>query len=241
MRGLLLLCLLAAGCAFTKAVGPYTPPVAAARNTAEAERLTREAADLIANDPAHAEALLREALTADLFHGPAHNNLGVVFLEQGELYEAAGEFEWARKLMPGHPDPRVNLALALDRAGRVDEAFESYEAALDVYPGYLPAVQGLARLVVRSRRQDSRTESWLDQVALEGETAEWRDWARGELARRYLQCIDSYPYLLHVSASLPQLGQRAVNCLSEAGLYEPFPAFNLGYATSTTAHLQHAS
>jgi hypothetical protein len=50
-----------------------------------------------------------EALSADLFFGLAHNNLGVLYLKEDKLYEAANEFEWARKLMPGHPDPRMNL------------------------------------------------------------------------------------------------------------------------------------
>jgi Flp pilus assembly protein TadD len=52
------------------------------------------------SEPEKAERLLREALTADLWHGPAHNDLGVIHLRRNELYEAASEFEWARKLMP---------------------------------------------------------------------------------------------------------------------------------------------
>ncbi len=40
-----------------------------------------------------------------------------MFLGQRKLYEAANEFEWAKKLLPGHPDPRVNLARTLEEAG----------------------------------------------------------------------------------------------------------------------------
>src|SRR5258706_15322252 len=75
------------------AIGPYNPPTEAARDTTKAEKLNREAADLIASDATKAEQLLREALTADIFFGPAHNNLGVLFLNQRKLYEAASEFE----------------------------------------------------------------------------------------------------------------------------------------------------
>ena len=78
----------------------------------------------------------------------------MVFLKQGRQYEAANEFEWARKLMPGHPDPRVNLAMTLEKAGKVEDALASYGAALEVYAGYLPAVQGMARLTVKA---DGRT------------------------------------------------------------------------------------
>jgi Tfp pilus assembly protein PilF len=164
-------------------VGPYTAPSEAARDTAKAEKLNREAADLLATDPARAEEMLRQALTADLFHGPAHNNLGVVYLGQQKLYEAAGEFEWAKKLMPGHPDPRVNLGLVMEAAGRNDEAMASYEAALEVWPGYLPAIQGAASLALRSgKRDDARLSGWLDEVALRGDEG-WREWARSRATR----------------------------------------------------------
>ena len=63
---------------------------------------------------------------------------------------AANEFEWARKLMPGHPDPRVNLAMTLEMAGKVVEELASYGAALKVYPDYPPAVQGIASLTLRA-------------------------------------------------------------------------------------------
>ena len=162
---------------------PYAPLSEATRSTARAEALNREAADLMETEAAKAERLLREALTADLFHGPAHNNLGVLFLEQGKLYEAAGEFEWAKKLMPGHPDPRVNLALTLERAGRIDEAFAGYESALEVWPDYLPAIQGLASLTVRTGRQDARLARWLDAIAMRAESVHWREWARARSQR----------------------------------------------------------
>jgi tetratricopeptide (TPR) repeat protein len=131
-------------------------------------------------DLAGAERLLREALAADLFFGPAHNNLGVLFLKQGKRYEAANEFEWAKKLMPAHPDPRVNLAMTLEEAGRVDDAIASYTAALEVYPGYLPAVQGIARVSVRAGREDDRLRGWLDSIVLQSREDAWREWARRE-------------------------------------------------------------
>lgn len=158
---------------------PYQPPVESARNTVRAEELSREAARLIGSDPGHAEQLLRQALAADLFYDPAHNNLGVVYLERGMLYEAANEFEWARKLMAGHPDPRVNLAITLDRAGRGDEAVAAFESALQVQPGYLPAVQGVALLTVKAGRDDERLEGWLEEIAMRA-NGSWDTWARAE-------------------------------------------------------------
>ena len=169
---------LSVACSSPRAAGPYATVAAGARHTARAEQLSRQAADLMETDLAGAERLLREALSADLFFGPAHNNLGVVFLKQGKRYEAAAEFEWARKLMPGHPDPRVNLAMTLEDAGKADEALASYSAALEVYAGYLPAVQGVARLLVRSGKHDERLEGWLQVVAERSDDPAWRSWAQ---------------------------------------------------------------
>ena len=157
--------------------GPYTPITETSRNTAEAERLNREAIEVIETDPEQAERLLREALTADLWHGPSHNSLGVLALNKGSYYEAANEFEWARKLMPGHPDPRMNLALTLERAGRFEEALAEYDSALDVHPSHLPTMQAIARLQLRRNLADDRTANLLSDIALRGEP-EWRDWAR---------------------------------------------------------------
>ncbi len=177
VAGLVLAALLG-GCASTGGPdGPYTTPTEASRSTAEAERLNRQAADMLSTHPAKAEELLRAALTADLFFGPAHNNLGVVYLKQKKLYEAANEFEWARKLMPGHPDPRVNLALALETAGRTGEALASYSSALEVWPNYLPALEGIASLTLRAGdRRDPRLAAWLSEISLRGEPA-WSSWA----------------------------------------------------------------
>jgi Tfp pilus assembly protein PilF len=169
------------GCDSAPTGAPYEPQWESSRSPIEAERLTLKAADYIGIDDEKAEKLLRRALTADLYHGPAHNNLGVVYLNQGKLYEAANEFEWARKLMPGHPDPRMNLALTLERAGRINQALATYETALEVYPGHIPTMQAFTRLQIRSKRTDDRTREYLEEIAFRGESETWREWARRTL------------------------------------------------------------
>ena len=83
--------------------------------------------------------------------------------------------------MSGHPDPKVNLALTLERAGRADDAITEYTAALEVYSGYLPAIQGLARATVVRGGDDSRLNAWLERIAMEGESDKWREWVRERL------------------------------------------------------------
>lgn len=189
MRGLLRLLIITgltlgvASCKTASPQGPYAPMSSQARNPLKAQELTLKAADLVFTDPHAAEQLLREALTADLHYGPAHNNLGVIYLERGMLYEASCEFEWARKLLPGHPDPRMNLAMTLERAGRIDDAIAAYNAALEVYTDHLPTQQALVRCQLRHGHADERTHGLLERVALCGDTEEWRIWARQQLTR----------------------------------------------------------
>ncbi|MBX3378384.1 MAG: hypothetical protein KF678_15425 [Phycisphaeraceae bacterium] len=175
-----LLALILVTSACTRSLGPYTPSTEAGRDSLKAQKLTQLAVK--ESDPAKAEALLREALTADLYHGPAHNNLGVIMLGRGDLYSAASEFEWAKKLMPGHPDPRMNLALTMEKAGRSEEALTAYTSALEAYEGHIPSIQALARLRTRMGRNDDQTRSLLAEIALKGETELWRTWARARLA-----------------------------------------------------------
>lgn len=162
----------------------YHTPTSAERNTSEAERLSRAAADLIDENPVEAKRRLEEAIANDLWYGPAHNNLGVLYLKQGQLYEAAHEFEWARKLMPGHPDPRLNLGITLERAARHEDAIAAYGSALEVFSEHVPTMQALARLQVRVGREDPRTKHLLEEIALRGESESWRAWARNTLLQR---------------------------------------------------------
>lgn len=163
--------------------GSYQPLSEAARNPLEAQRLTAEAVTVMESDPVAAEELLKRALAADLFHGPAHNNLGVLLLggEPPRLYEAAHEFEWAGKLMPGHPDPHHNLAMTLEAAARYDDAIASYRMALEARPGHLPSLQGLTSLQLRLEKTDDTTTPALRTITMQGTSPQWRQWAADRL------------------------------------------------------------
>lgn len=182
VSGWLVMLIVLSGCA-TGVRDPYT--ATAPRSPLEAQRLTQEAVTNLDGNPVKAERLLHAALDADLFHGPAHNNLGVIYLARGEMYLAAEEFEWARRLMPGHPDPRLNLAMTLERVGRVDDAIEEYRSALEVYPGHIQTVQALTRCRLRHDAQhaaeDPEIAGHLRDIALRGDSQRWREWAAQQI------------------------------------------------------------
>jgi len=152
-------------------------------NPKRAHALATEALGVIESNPARAEELLHAALKADPYDGPAHNDLGVLCLRQSRLYEAATEFEAARKLMPGSPDPRLNLGLTFEKAGLYERAFTAYDAALEAWPSHIRTIEAIARLTLRTGRTNDRLPGLLEDIALRGETSNWRSWAKEQMSR----------------------------------------------------------
>jgi Tfp pilus assembly protein PilF len=172
---------LVTGCG--EARGPYQSDGTERRDVAKAEARYQEALTALDKEPPDdqaAETLLREALGHDLFHGAAHNNLGVLLLKQDRLYDAAEEFEWARKLLPGHPEPRVNLAIALERGGKHLDALDAAKTALEVRPGNLAAIKTIAVIQIREALVDETTRGHLDAIRQRSRDPLWRDWAQRE-------------------------------------------------------------
>ena len=163
--------------------GPYNAQASDQRDIRKAEEVYQQAVAVIASNPEKAKGLLREALGYDLYHGAAHNNLGVLLLGEDELYDAAEEFEWARKLMPGHPEPRVNLAITLERGGKHGDAIDAAKTALEVRPGHLGAMETLAYIQVREGLEDKATKDYLDAIIYRSDDAAWKDWATRQRLR----------------------------------------------------------
>lgn len=152
------------------------------RDSDRAEALNRQAVDLIdKNKLEEAEAKLREALTADVMCGPAHNNLGRVYFEQNKLYLAAWEFEYAVKLMPNQPEPRNNLGLVLETAQRLDDAVNYYREALKIEPDNAEILGNLVRARLRRGDRGEDLPQLLRELILKDTRPDWTLWAREQL------------------------------------------------------------
>ncbi|MEL7237494.1 MAG: tetratricopeptide repeat protein [Planctomycetota bacterium] len=154
------------------------------RNAAAFERLQ-------AGELGRAEALLREAIDADVGFGPARNNLGLVHFRRGNFYEAAWEFQNAIKLMPYQPEPRNNLGLVFEKAGKLDDAVTEFAAAVELQPGNAEFLGNLVRSRVRrgdagraASEEDRRvTRELLGELVLRETRPEWKQWAELQLAK----------------------------------------------------------
>lgn len=130
-----------------------------------------------------AETALKSALTADVMHGPAHNNLGKVYYHQGKLYLAAWEFQYAAKLMPHQPEPLNNLGLVFEAAGKLDDAVTSYGKAMAFEPDNPQFIGNLARARVRRGEGDeAEVRELLSKLVTRDTRPDWVEWARRRLA-----------------------------------------------------------
>jgi tetratricopeptide (TPR) repeat protein len=81
-----------------------------------------------------AEEGFREALQADGTFAPAHNNLGLVLLQKGNLYEAAVQLRAATKLSPRAAEPLLNLARLYNAIGWKHAAISELKKAMELEP-----------------------------------------------------------------------------------------------------------
>ena len=82
------------------------------------------------------DALAAFQKAAELMPGDAeaHNNLGSVFQERGQLDDALASYRSALKIDPRFVEAHYNLGNALSELGRLEEAVDSYRSALKFNP-----------------------------------------------------------------------------------------------------------
>ncbi|MEO1524015.1 MAG: tetratricopeptide repeat protein [Planctomycetota bacterium] len=123
----------------------------------------------------------REAINADYTYGPAHNNLGLMHYEQGNLYQAVTAFETAREFLPNDPAVVYNLGLALESAGRTEEALDLYYTANQMDRANPHFLGNLARLRMRMGEHDEQLRQQLRDLVLIETRPDWRRWADRQL------------------------------------------------------------
>jgi Flp pilus assembly protein TadD len=154
------------------------------RDADAAARENARGADLMDHgDWAGAEAAFKAALTADVLHGPAHNNLGKVYFHQGKLYLAAWEFQYAMKLMPNQPEPLNNLGLVFEAAGKLDDAVASYDKAAALEPDGVEPLGNLARARYRRGDRGDDVKVLLNKLVVLDTRPDWLRWAKTTLVR----------------------------------------------------------
>jgi Tfp pilus assembly protein PilF len=177
---------LGAGCSSTTGSLGNSNTVTAGKvprqDTETARKMTAHAVQFIEQSKwSDAKTALIEAVDADVTFGPAHNALGTLYLHDSNLYLAAWEFQYAAKLMPYQPEPRNNLGLVLEEAGKLDDAVDSYDQAIKIEPDNPQFVGNAARARIRRGDTDAKVRELLAKVVSTDLRPEWVSWAREKL------------------------------------------------------------
>lgn len=184
---LIFLLLVIAGCQSADSGARSATPLATGdveRNQEQARSETDQAFDLIERSQfPQAEELLKKAVSADPLYGPAHNDLGLIYYQRADLYNAAWEFENAAKLMPRQAPPVNNLGLVLEKADKLADAEKSFAAAVDLDPDNSEYVGNYARARIRSGERDETTRKLLERIILTDHRPEWIAWAKEQASR----------------------------------------------------------
>ncbi|WP_436716979.1 tetratricopeptide repeat protein [Roseiconus lacunae] len=182
------------GCSLSRNANRALVQVTSKRDQAKAKRLTH--AGIRSLNKQHIDAAakhFREAIEADSSYGPAHNNLGLMHYDQGNLYQAVIAFEHAQQFLPNDPTVIYNLALALEASGRIDEALELYYLAVEMDQANPHYLGNLVRLRVRRDERDEVLIQQLQDLVLIETRPEWRRWADTQLGLALNLALDRGP------------------------------------------------
>lgn len=157
------------------------------RDEESARRLTEKARRQIDHGKIdNAEQSLQEALIADVTYGPAHNNLGKLYLLQGKHYLAAWEFGHATRLLPEIAEPHNNLGLVYESANKLEEAVAHFETAYAMEPTEAEFIGNLARVRHKLNENDPDLKRLLEELIMHDSRPSWVKWARDLLGRHNL-------------------------------------------------------
>ena len=95
------------------------------------------------------ETLFTHALAVTSNNDVALNNLGIIFLDKGQLDEAISKLQAAIDLRPDNGPAHDNLAKALLRKGRLPEAMVHYRKFLEIEPGNVEARNTLGTALIQ--------------------------------------------------------------------------------------------
>jgi tetratricopeptide (TPR) repeat protein len=96
----------------------------------------------------------------------AHNNLGVVLVQEGQVDEAIDNYQTALQMQPDYADADYNLGNALLAKGEVEEALRHCQRAVAIQPNDPEAQLALANALLYNRQIDEAIVHYQKAMAL---------------------------------------------------------------------------
>jgi tetratricopeptide (TPR) repeat protein len=162
----------------------------------------------------NSETLWNHALAVTGDNDTAHNNLGYLFLQRGELDSAISHFEMALKIRSSNASAHYNfggaviennLANALARRGLASEAVGHYEEAAKLRPDYGDPYLNLGTVLFQQGRVGDAIGQWQKALATQPNdagfhTALGNAFLKGELPK---DAIAEYEHAVRISTQDP--------------------------------------
>lgn len=117
----------------------------------------------------NSEMLFTHTLAVTKHNDVAENNLGIIFLQNGQLDDAISRLQAAIDLRPENGPAHNNLAKALLQKGRVEEAMVHYRKFLEIEPGNVEARNILGTALIQQGRIREAIEQWQEAQTIEPE------------------------------------------------------------------------
>jgi tetratricopeptide (TPR) repeat protein len=111
--------------------------------------------------------LFRATLDENPGSALAHNNLGFVLLQAGEVAEARQQLEWALHLAPDYAEAHNNLGAVLLRQRLLAEAIGHYQEVLRLRPDHAGAHNNLAAALLESGRTQDAIDQYREALRLQ--------------------------------------------------------------------------
>jgi tetratricopeptide (TPR) repeat protein len=117
------------------------------------------------HDPEAGIGLIRQAIGVNPGLAVAHDNLGLILRDRGDLASAEASHRRAAAAKPNHPDAHNHLGVALFRQQRVPEAIECYRRAIQLKPDHAEAHNNLGTALQALGNLEEAAESHRRAVA----------------------------------------------------------------------------
>jgi cytochrome c-type biogenesis protein CcmH/NrfG len=115
------------------------------------------------------ETLFSHALAVTRNNDVAMNNLGIIFLEKGQLDDAISNLQAAIDVRPENAPAHDNLAKALLQKGQVSEAMFHYRKFLEIQPDNVEARNTLGTALIQQGRLREAIDQWQEALAIQPE------------------------------------------------------------------------
>ena len=149
------------------------------------------------------ETLFTHALAVTSNNDVALNNLGIIFLEKGQLDDAISKLQAAIDLRPENAPAHDNLAKALLKKGQVAEAMVHYRKFLEIEPENIEARNTLGTALIQQGHLKEAIDQWQDALALQPNNGN----AASNLAWVFATCPEDS---IRDGARAVELGEKAL-------------------------------